>query len=135
MDQIQRKKTLELFYRKPHLLGHLAGKKKLKEIHGKWIRYFWTAGPSQHRSIQAHRGSYKTTSIIEIGTVWSLLFHPDQKIGIGRKTFSEASDTIKTISQILILPQPGSAELCGRRWAKACARVPAQRHHLSFYRA
>jgi len=47
----------------------------------------------------AHRGSYKTTGITEIGAIWWLLFHPQDRIAIIRKPYTEAAKTLWTIKQ------------------------------------
>jgi hypothetical protein len=84
----------------PHILGHMTGKDKLTELHSDWIKYIW--GEEQdHRSLQGHRGSYKTTAITVIGSVWYLLFHPDTRIAIVRKTFTDASECIQMIREMM----------------------------------
>lgn len=83
----------------PHLLGHLAGKTKLTELHSQWILYMWDT--LRERCLQAHRISYKTTSIIVIGSIWWLLWHPNERIGIIRKSFSDAAEVCNTIKGIM----------------------------------
>ena len=82
----------------PHLLGWLVGKKLLKALHSDWIKYLWTE--NHHRSLQGHRGSYKTTAVVIIGCVYWLLFHPNHRIGLVRKNFTDASECLKNISEI-----------------------------------
>lgn len=81
----------------PHLIGHMVGKTKLVELHSTWIRQVWLA--DFHSALMAHRGGYKTTAITEVGTLWWLLFHPDDRIALLRETHSAACDTLKTIAQ------------------------------------
>ena len=83
----------------PHFLGHLAGKDKLTQLHSFMIRYIWDT--NDFRSLQAHRGAYKSTAILQIGCVWWLLFNPDDRIAIIRKSYNDASEVLKTISNIL----------------------------------
>lgn len=45
----------------PHLLGHIMGFTKLTEMHSEWIWHLWGQPDGIHPSLQAHRGSYKTT--------------------------------------------------------------------------
>jgi len=86
----------------PHLLGNLIGKDKLKEIHSEWITYAWD--DVKHKSLQAHRGSYKTTAITIVGAIWWLLFNPNDRIAIVRKGFTDASDCVKSIRSAFQLP-------------------------------
>lgn len=88
---------------KPHLLGHLAGKTLLSDIHSKWILDMW--GPERQRSLQAHRGSYKTTAILVIGCIRWMLLHPDDRIFIIRKNFTDAAEIVETIDSIMQLPE------------------------------
>lgn len=81
----------------PHLLGHMIGKDKLGEQHSEWIRYIWDA--DTHRSLQAHRGAYKTTAITEVGCMYWLLFHPDDRIAIIRKPYTEAARIVRVIRE------------------------------------
>ena len=83
--------------RYPHLLGHMVGKKKLTSLHSDWTREVWL--PNRHTSLMAHRGAYKTTAITEVGLVWWLLFHPNDRIALIRETHGTAADTLKTVAQ------------------------------------
>jgi hypothetical protein len=87
----------------PHLIGHIAGKTLLTELHSRWINYMWNDG-NVDLSLQAHRGSYKTTAICAVGAVYWLLFHPNDRIAIVRKTFTDAADVVSTIAQMMSLP-------------------------------
>lgn len=83
----------------PHYLGYIAGKTKLTSLHSEWIKYIWET--TAFRSLQAHRGSYKSTAVVVIGVIWWLLFHPDDRIAIVRKTFTDAADAVSTIAKIM----------------------------------
>jgi len=89
----------EEILKKPHVLGKYLGYTKLSKIHGDWIKYIWNN--KHHRAIQAHRGSYKTTSIVVVGSIWYWLFHPNERILIARKEFSGASSLLSEISRNL----------------------------------
>ena len=86
----------------PHLLGHLCGKTKLTLLHSYWIKYIWDT--NTEKSLQAHRGSYKTTAILVIGSIRWLLLHPNDRIGIVRKTYTDAAEVIGAIKQIMQMP-------------------------------
>jgi hypothetical protein len=90
----------------PHVLGHLAGYDKLTELHSGWIRHIWDT--NEHSALQAHRGSYKTTSVNVIGSVWWLLFHPDDRILTIRKTFGDAASVLTTIRSVMAAPEIAS---------------------------
>jgi hypothetical protein len=91
----------------PHLLGHVVGKTKLTEQHSEWIKYCWRS--KINRALQGHRGSYKTTAIAEVGAIVNMLFRPDDRIAIIRKTFTAAASVVKTIS--IMMQQPEIIEL------------------------
>lgn len=86
----------------PHLIGHLAGKNRLTELHSQWILFIWDS--TIEKCLQAHRDSYKTTAIDVIGTVYWLLFHPNDRIGIIRKSFTDAAATVDVIKNVMMLP-------------------------------
>lgn len=87
----------------PHLLGHLANKTKLTPMHSEWMRYILDS--KEERVLMAHRGSYKTTSIVEIGIIWYLMFHPDDRVALIRKSFTQAAECIRNIADIMMLPE------------------------------
>lgn len=87
---------------RPHLLGHIAGKSKLTEMHSHWIRYMWDG--AEDRALMAHRGSYKTTAMA-IGVVRWMLFHPDDRIAVVRKTFTDAAEVVDMVRQIMEQPE------------------------------
>jgi hypothetical protein len=90
-------KEVDMILKHPHLLGHLIGKTKLTQQHSDWIHYLWCN--EEHCSIQAHRGSYKTTSVAEVGSIWWHLFHPSDRIALVRKPYTEASKTLGAIAR------------------------------------
>ncbi len=90
---------LALIKEQPHILGHIAGREKLTERHSQWIKHIWTG--SRRPALIAHRGSFKSTAIGVIGSVWHLLFHPEDRIFIVRKTFQDACDTVSTIAKVM----------------------------------
>lgn len=84
----------------PHLLGYLINKTKLTPLHSDWIKYIWKT--NEHRSLQGHRGSYKTTAMTIVGPIWWLLFHPSDRIAICRKSYSDAADCVGAIRQAML---------------------------------
>lgn len=89
----------------PHLLGHIMGKTLLTEMHSEWIWHLWGQPEGIHTSFQGHRGSFKTTALTEVGSVWWLLFHPNDRLALLRKTFTEAADTLRVIERACRMPE------------------------------
>lgn len=82
---------------KPHLIGIYLGYNKLTDIHSKWIKDCFLA--KDDFSLQAHRGSYKTTAVMVIGCIWWLMFNFNARILLIRKDFTAASDILNVISR------------------------------------
>jgi hypothetical protein len=89
-------KALRIIAREPHKLGRIIGKDKLTPLHSRWILYCWDSnGP---RALQAFRGGYKTTAVTLVGSIVWMLFHPNDRIAIIRKTFRAAADVIRAVA-------------------------------------
>lgn len=87
----------------PYLLGHVVGMDRLIPLHSKWIYNVWHA-ESKVTVFQAHRNSYKTTSIVQVGMLWWLLLNPNATILFVRKTINEAVKQVKVICEWLQTP-------------------------------
>lgn len=85
----------------PHKLGWLLGKDKLTEMHSEWIKHVFLS--TEHVSLQAHRGGFKTTAITEVGSIWWLLFNPNDRIALVRKPYTEAAKTLATIRKYFMM--------------------------------
>ena len=95
---------IELFIRRPDLFGHFLGYNKLTPLHGEWIKrgFYWR----NLKALQAHRGSYKTTALIIVGSIWYLLFiNPHDTIGTFRKADEEAQKIGKTVKEHFESPE------------------------------
>jgi len=88
---------------KPHKLGHLVGKDKLTELHSRWIKEVYGNG-EKLTAFQGHRGSYKSTSLIEIGLPLYLLFHPNHRVALVKETHTEACRQLGTVKKIMRTP-------------------------------
>jgi len=107
----------------PHLLGVLAGKNLLTEQHSEWIH--WIHDTHEDRGLMASRGSYKTTSISEIGTIYRLMRDPEETIAIVRKNYTLAADVVKAIMNIM--ESPAIKQLLTFCWfADPSGNVPAK---------
>jgi hypothetical protein len=85
-------------------LGWWLGKTKLQEMHDIWIKHIWANTPGMDSSLMAHRGSYKTTAITEIGTIWNWLWNPDDRVALTRETHTVAAETLATIAKHMEVP-------------------------------
>lgn len=88
----------------PHLIGHLVGKTKLFALHSDWIKMIWDSPSGEHASLMSHRGAYKTTAVTEVGIIYYLLFHPNDRVALIRETFTEACKTLETIKKYMQAP-------------------------------
>ena len=103
MTQDQERSLLKLIRWQPHRLGWMFGKTKLGPLHSEWCTYVWH--PTESRALQAHRGSYKSTGIVEPGVLWWLLFHPNDRIAVMRKTKTDAMACISVFRQAFKVPE------------------------------
>lgn len=87
---------------RPHVLGWIAGKDRLTELHSDWIKYTWDA--MEDRALQAHRGSYKTTAMA-VGCIRWMLFNPNDRIAIIRKTFTDAAEVVAMVASMMEMPE------------------------------
>ena len=91
---------IQLFVLRPEVFGHYLGYNDLIDIHGTWIKNAYVN--KNKLAMQAHRNSYKTTSILIIGAIWYLLFfNQNATILFIRKKDTDAQRIIETIRQHL----------------------------------
>lgn len=98
-NKIRNPKLAKQIFDNPHQLGNYLGFKDLTGLHSEWIKYIWRS--SSHVSLQAHRGSMKTTSVIVLGNLVNMTFHWNDRTAIIRKDFTSASDILKVTSRII----------------------------------
>jgi hypothetical protein len=113
----------------PHLLGNMLGKTKLTIMHSYWIRYVWESGKF-HNSFQAHRGSYKTTAIVVIGSIWWMLFHPNDRIAIIRDKYTDACEVVNTIK--LLMKEPFTKALFEYAHGRALKTLEKKENRLLY---
>jgi hypothetical protein len=94
---------LRLIVSKPHKFGWFFGYEKLRSIHSDWIRYCWDS--KKPKALQAFRGGYKTTAIDVVGSIRWMLFHPDDRIAIIRKSFNAAAEVTNTVARLMLKPE------------------------------
>lgn len=87
------------FITHPAALGRALGYTDFRDdIHGGWIKRMVTS--KDDMTLQAHRGSYKTTCLC-VAIALLMLWHPDQNIIFLRKTDGDVAEVIKTVNRIL----------------------------------
>ena len=98
---LERTLAIKLLAEKPYLLGHKLGFTKLTELHNDWICDMIHA--KEDETLQAHRGSYKTTCVsIALAVLMGL--EPTLRIAFLRKTDKDVQEVIKQVKKILLHP-------------------------------
>lgn len=82
----------------PIALGHLLGFTKLTELHNGWIKDMVCG--REDSTLQAHRGSYKTTCV-SIALAIILVATPDDKTLFMRKTDSDVKEIVAQVKKII----------------------------------
>lgn len=93
-----RKQAVEFLIKKPYKLGHLVGFTKLTELHNGWI-VDMVKGRGD-RTLQAHRGSFKTTCV-SIALALIIVLLPNDKTLFIRKTDNDIKEVIAQVKKIL----------------------------------
>ena len=96
-----RNDAVEFLITKPYKFGHLLGFTKLTKLHNQWmIKMLKT---KNDHTLQAHRGSYKTTCVSIVLALLIILL-PNKRILFMRKTDSDIKEIIKQVQNILLDP-------------------------------
>lgn len=93
-----RQQAVDFLKRKPYKLGHLLGFKKLTELHNTWIVDMLIG--KEDKTLQAHRGSYKTTCV-SIVLALIIILLPKLKTLFIRKTDDDVKEVISQVKKIL----------------------------------
>ena len=91
-------KLLNLISKSPVTIGQWEGYSLLTDLHNEWLREFLFS--TEDVSIQAHRGSYKTT-VLGLFFALHVLTAPDELLLYARKTDSDVKEVMKTTQNIL----------------------------------
>lgn len=95
---MDRKQAIDFLLTNPYKLGHLLGFTRLTELHNGWIKEMIRG--SEDKTLQAHRGSYKTTCVsIALSLIVVLL--PNCKTLFMRKTDNDIKEVISQVKKIL----------------------------------
>lgn len=95
------KQAVDLLCLLPVELGHSVGFTRLTELHNKWILDMINA--ENDSTLQAHRGSYKTTCI-SIALPIIMILYPNEKIMFMRKTDNDVKEVVAQVKKILLHP-------------------------------
>ena len=97
-----REAAIALLLNEPVKIGYAVGFDKLTALHNRWIIDMIRG--TQDKTLQAHRGSYKTTCVsIALACIFVLL--PNKKTLFLRKTDADVKEVIRQVRNIL-LSQP-----------------------------
>ena len=97
--QLTRSEAVRYLLKTPYKLGHILGFNDLVEFHNDWLINMIRGEGDQ--TLQAHRGSYKTTCV-SIALVIIMLLYPDDKVMFMRKTDSDVKEVIMQVKNILL---------------------------------
>ena len=95
MKNLNRRETIRFLLDYPYLLGHMLGFKDLNEMHNQWIRDMVLG--EEDDTLQAHRGSFKTTCV-SIALAEIILLFPQDKTMFMRKTDTAVTESIRAAS-------------------------------------
>lgn len=99
---LTRTEAVRFLLDEPYKLGHLVGFNKLTELHNNWIKEM--ISNSEDHTLQAHRGSYKTTCVsIALSIVLVLL--PNERTLFMRKTDTDVKEVVEQVRKILTSQQ------------------------------
>lgn len=96
-----RSEAVNFLIDKPYKFGWLLGFTKLTKLHNKWMRLMLRS--KTDKTLQAHRGSYKTTCVSIVLALLIILL-PNKRILFMRKTDSDVKEIIKQVQNILLDP-------------------------------
>lgn len=98
---LTKEQTVNILVQTPYLFGHAVGFNLLNELHNDWIKnmVFGTGDVT----LQAHRGSYKTTAV-SIALSEIMLLNPNEKVMFMRKSDNDVKEIIEQTKKILENP-------------------------------
>lgn len=106
-----RKSAIKALTLEPYRFGHKVGFTRLTELHNEWIK--WMIFGDEDGTLQAHRGSYKTTCV-SIALSEIIILFPNDRTAFMRKTDGDIAEVISQVKKILA--NPVTAELSRRIW-------------------
>lgn len=98
---MERQKAVEFLLDKPYQFGHMLGFTKLTELHNDWIRTMILG--KEDETLQAHRGSYKTTCV-SVALSLDIVLLPNVRTMFMRKTDNDIKEVVSQVKKILQSP-------------------------------
>ena len=100
-SNLTRKTAIELLTQAPYLFGRAVGFTLLTELHNDWILDMVFG--QEDETLQAHRGSYKTTAV-SIALACIIILAPNDKTLFMRKSDDDVKEIIAQVKKILENP-------------------------------
>lgn len=98
---MERQRAVEFLLDEPYKLGHMLGFTKLTELHNDWIRAMILG--KKDETLQAHRGSYKTTCV-SVALSLDIVLLPNIRTMFMRKTDNDIKEVVSQVKKILQSP-------------------------------
>ena len=89
---------LQKIKEQPYLIGRRLGFKKLTKLHNEWIKQMVFG--KKDETLQAHRGSYKTTCV-SVSLFLIIILFPNLRVKFFRKTDTGVKEIIKQVRKML----------------------------------
>ena len=96
-----RQQAINFLINNPVKYAHMLGFTKMTDLHNGWIREM-LRGRNDY-TLQAHRGSYKTTCV-SIALALIIILLPNRRVLFIRKTDADVKEVIKQVQKILLDP-------------------------------
>lgn len=111
-----RAEALALIREHPERLGRACGFTLLTDLHGGWIRDMVLG--TEDETLQAHRGSYKTTSV-SVALAILMIVKPNETVAFMRKTDTDVKEVLLQVQSILL--HDAAQQLCEAIWGRRLA--------------
>ena len=95
---MERKQAVDFLLAYPYRFGHSVGFTRLTELHNAWLKEMISG--KEDKTLQAHRGSYKTTCV-SIALALIVILLPNCKTLFMRKTDNDIKEVISQVKKIL----------------------------------
>lgn len=94
----EQQRILDVIYERPVEIAHWLGRDKMGELHNEWLKLFLFA--QKDITLQAHRGSYKTTTLA-VFLALHCIVKPNEPLIYFRKTDINVADVAREVRRYL----------------------------------
>lgn len=112
--------ALRLIRDHPERIGNACGFTLLTDIHGEWMRSMILG--AEDETLQAHRGSYKTTCVSVVLALLMIL-RPNETMAFMRKTDTDVKEVMLQVQALLT--HDAMQQICEAIWGRRLALVRA----------